>query len=135
MPGGRCHYRLTLADALAAHETALTYGGVPGIISLALVQSAIERPYSGYYRSMPAKAAALIESTARNHGFTDGNKRTCLLLLGVLLDRSGYQFVPGRAADGDALEAMVVAVADGRMAYAAILAWIKPRIRRQPRTR
>lgn len=133
MRSGRRHYRLTLSDALAAHEAALRRGGREGVINLNLVRSAIERPYSGYYRAMPAKAAALVESVARNHGFTDGNKRTCLLLLGVLLDRSGYQFIPGRAADGPALEAMVIDVADGRMTYAQIEAWIKPRIRKKPR--
>jgi death-on-curing protein len=115
---------------MAAHEAALAYGGRLGVINLPSIRSAIERPYSGYYRRMPAKAAALVESVARNHGFTDGNKRTCLLLLGVLLDRSGYQFT--QAADGPALEAMVLAVADGAMAYADICEWIAARIERKP---
>lgn len=43
------HYRLTLADALTAHDEALKFGGRDGIGSLHLIQSALSRPYSGYH--------------------------------------------------------------------------------------
>lgn len=79
-----------MGDALEAHNTAIKYGGLPGILNLSLVESAISRPYNGYCRPIRKKTAALIESVCRNHGFADGNKRTCLLLLVLLLDRSGY---------------------------------------------
>jgi len=85
---------LTIADALSAHEEALKLPGLPGVIDLSRVQSAIGRPYSGYHRNIQKKAAALVESMARNHGFVDGNKRTTLLLLHMLLVRSGYALVP-----------------------------------------
>ena len=65
-----------------------------GIASLPLIESAISRPYSGYYKRIEYKAAALVESMARNHGFTDGNKRTTLLLLVTLLEWSSYRLSP-----------------------------------------
>ena len=81
MPTGRRHYRLTLADALSAHERALRFGGRPGVVNLGSIESAIARPYSGYHRAIGRKAAALVESMVGNHGFADGNKRTTLILL------------------------------------------------------
>jgi death-on-curing protein len=37
------------------------------------------------------KAAALTEALARNHGFVDGNKRTAVYAMDLLLTRSGYK--------------------------------------------
>lgn len=73
-----------------------------------------------------------MHSVARNHGFADGNKRTCLLLLGLLLDRSGYRLErDGSAETNEAVEEMIVAVAEGEMNFEDIEAWMKLRIRRQ----
>ena len=55
------------------------------------VLSAIGRPYTGYYRRIEKKAAALFQSVAGGHGFNDGNKRTAVLLVDLLLERSGYR--------------------------------------------
>ena len=133
MPSGKEHYRLRLADALHAHDTALKYGGVRGIVKIGSVQSAIARPYSGYYRPISRKAAALVESVCRNHGFADGNKRTCVLLLDLLLERSDYHLVPVEDEDiDDALELLTRSVADGQMSLEQIEEWAKARIKRKP---
>jgi len=134
LPGGRRHYRLTLADALDAHHRALGTGGRPGIPNLHLVQSAIDRPYNGYYRPIAHKAAALVHSTATNHGFADGNKRTALILLHTLLIRSGYQLVP---AQGDrsldqAAEDMLIAVVTHELSFDGLVDWLKRRLERLP---
>jgi len=50
LPKGKRHYRVTLADILEAHETALEYGGAQGITNFSSIESAIGRPYTGYYR-------------------------------------------------------------------------------------
>lgn len=55
------------------------------------IQSAIARPYSGYFRHIHEKAAALVHGVVSNHGFVDGNKRTALYLLNLLVTRSGYK--------------------------------------------
>jgi len=118
-----------LGDALKAHEIAIKYGGLPGILNLSLVESAISRPYNGYYRPIRKKAAALIESVCRNHGFTDGNKRTCLFLLMLLLDRSGYGLArPGGEDRNKATEDMLVRVAQGKMTFAEIEEWVRVRL-------
>jgi death-on-curing protein len=118
-----------LGDALEAHETAISYGGVSGIISLPLVQSAIGRPYSGYYRPIRKKAAALVESLCRNHGFADGNKRTCLLLLMLMLDRSGYALTRlGNESKNQATEDMLLSVAKGSMNFSQIEEWVGRRL-------
>ena len=131
MPSGRKHYRLTLTDALSAHETALTFGGLPGGLNIALVESALGRPYNGYYSSIYKKAAALVDSMSKNHGFLDGNKRTTLLLLHILLARSGYLLVSiGRESIDIAVEDMILDVVNHKMTFDGVVTWFKARIRR-----
>ncbi|WP_408642457.1 type II toxin-antitoxin system death-on-curing family toxin [Sinorhizobium chiapasense] len=108
----RRHYRLTLADAITAHDEALTYGGLEGVSSLHLIESALARPYSGYHRPIAQKAAALLHSMVGNHGFADGNKRTAWLLVEILIDRSGYKLdIP----DDEPVDDLVVAAAAGEI--------------------
>lgn len=118
-------YRVTLADALTAHDEALTYGGRDGITSLDLIESALGRPYSGYHRTISKKAAALLQSMVKNHGFVDGNKRTAWLLVELLIVRSGY--VLG-VAEAERIDDFVVAVASGEVEMAAIEEWFRARI-------
>lgn len=134
MQSGRRHYRLKFSDAIEAHNEALEYGGAPGILNEANIRSAIGRPYSGYYRSIHKKAAALVHSVCLNHGFTDGNKRTSVLLLATLLDRSGYHLKPVRGEDlNNALEDLVANVAQRLMDFEDIHDWMTERIKRKPR--
>lgn len=130
MPRSKRHYRLTLADALSAHERALEHGGRKGIPNLSLVESAIARPYSGYYRRIEKKLAALVESVATNHGFADGNKRTSILLMHTLLTKSGYRLVAnhGDGALQDAAEKMVLSVVNHEMTYEELVAWFRLRL-------
>jgi death-on-curing protein len=116
-----------LDEALAAHDLVLTrYGGLPGILDVGLVESAIARPYCGYYRSMPHKGAALIHSLALNHGFLDGNKRTAVYMLGVLLANSGYALRLERA--NKEIEEMILATAEHRIGFDDIVVWMKARL-------
>jgi len=105
---------------------------LPGVPNLALVESAIARPYSGYYRPIERKAAAPVQSVASNHGFADGNKRTALILLYTLLLRSGFQLHPSHASEPitEAVEDMILCVAEGRMRFDEIVDWFKLRIKR-----
>jgi death-on-curing protein len=118
---------VTLRDVLDAHQRALETGGAPGILSVDALHSAIGRPYSGYYRHIWSKAAALTHSLVTNHGFTDGNKRTALLAVHLLVERSGWRFVPGTE---DEIDEMLVAVAKGDMRLADIETWYRSRLRR-----
>jgi death-on-curing protein len=91
-----------------------------------LVQSAIARPYDGYHRSIAGKAAALVESVSRNHGFADGNKRTSLILLTLLLTRSGFKLL----ATNEEAENMVVDVVTKQLTFNELVAWFRVRIRK-----
>lgn len=125
----RRHYRLTLDDALDAHDLALQFGGGrPGELNRGSIESAIGRPYSGYHRPIRRKAAALVESMAGNHGFADGNKRTTLILLGLLLGRSGYRL----NASNHEVEEMILSVAKGELNFDGIHDWLKERVERKP---
>lgn len=122
---GRSHYKITLADAIEAHDLALSFGGRPGLSSLHLVESAINRPYSGYHRPIHKKSAALLQSVVSNHGFVDGNKRTAWLLTELLIDRSGYRLdIP----DDAPIDDLVVNVASGATDFDELSEWFRDRL-------
>jgi prophage maintenance system killer protein len=70
---------------------------------------------------------------ARNHGFNYGNKRTSLILLNLLLDRSGYRLEPVDDRE-DINRAAVDFIADcvvrDHLPVEQIAEWLKARIRR-----
>jgi len=113
---------LTLADALVAHEEALSYGGRPGIVSIHLIESALARPYSGYHPKIWQKAAVVLHGFVSNHGFTDGNKRTALLLTELMVTRSGYELT---LAPGTSIDDLVVDVAAGHIGLDELQAFFR----------
>jgi death-on-curing protein len=122
-----------LGDVLDAHQRALETGGRAGILNADAIHSAIGRPYSGYYHRIWSKAAALTHSLVTNHGFVDGNKRTALLAVHLLVERSGWTFLPGTEND---IDEMLVSVATGNMTVAEIQSWYRARLRStRPRRR
>jgi len=130
LPSGKRHYRLTLAEALSAHDRALRTGGLSGIRSVPEIESAIGRPYSGYYRPIEQKAAALVESMSGNHGFVDGNKRTTIILTHLLLSKSGYQLKPlltDRSLDVS-MEELVLAAVCHELGFKQIVRWFEERL-------
>ena len=93
------------------------------------IEAAIARPYSGYYRAIARKAAALTHSLALNHGFVDANKRTTVYVVHLLLTRSGYRFsISDPQTLNDALEEMIVAVVEHRMSFDDLVIWFKARL-------
>ena len=130
MPSGKRHHRLTFAEALSAHDRALRTGGLPGIRNVHQIESAIGRPYSGYYRPIAKKASALVESMSGNHGFVDGNKRTTIILTHLLLSKSGYQLKPLRTDKSldVAMEKMVLAAVCHELDFKKIVRWFEDRL-------
>lgn len=122
-----------MGDALSAHREALRFGGLPGIHDLRLVDSAIARPYCGYYPRIAQKAAALVQSVAMNHGFTDGNKRTTLILLNLFLSKSGYELAPANPTrSNQEIETMILAVVRRQLGFADLVQWFERRLKRRP---
>lgn len=116
---------MTLADAITAHDEALTFGGRDGVSNLGLIESALGRPYSGYHRPIYRKAAALLHSMVGNHGFIDGNKRTAWLVVEILVDRSGFNLA---IADDERIDDLVVSVADGTLDFDDLCVWFRDRL-------
>lgn len=90
-----------------------------------LLSSAIARPRSGFggvdvYETVPEKAAALLESVARNHALLDGNKRTAWMLTLAFLSRNGlrHTMTPNEAFE------YVVGVASSTIDLDESTAWI-----------
>jgi len=81
---------------------------------------------------MARKAAALVQSVSTNHGFTDGNKRTTIILTHLLVSRSGYKIVPLNS-DGPldaAMENLVLAFVRHELTFDQLIAWFKARLSR-----
>ena len=96
------------------------------------MESAIARPYCGYYPRIAQKAAALVQSVATNHGFSDGNKRTALILLNLFLFKSGYDLVAARGERLDeAVETVILGAVTHRLSFDDLVAWFSQQLAKQ----
>jgi death-on-curing protein len=84
---------LSVDEVLAIHQKLLDrFGGLSGVRDLGLLESALHRPRTGYYRDLVEMAAALFESLLMNHPFVDGNKRVAFFAADVFLRLNGWRF-------------------------------------------
>ena len=91
MPGNEILH-LTVEEVLAIHQRLLDrFGGPPGVRDLGLLESALYRPRTGYYRDLAEIATALFESLLMNHPFIDGNKRVAFFATDVFLRLNGWK--------------------------------------------
>lgn len=88
------------------------------------ILSAIARPYHGYHRLIYQKVAALLHGIVSNHGFVDGNKRTALYLVELMVQRSGYEFVE----DDMEIVETITSVARGETSYEELAEWFRERL-------
>lgn len=85
---------VTTADSLFFHKQLIEqYGGAPGVRDVGALESALQRPQTGYYGTIFEEAAALLESLVQNHPFLDGNKRVAFAVVDVFLRINGYTIV------------------------------------------
>ncbi|WP_369023184.1 type II toxin-antitoxin system death-on-curing family toxin [Nocardia cyriacigeorgica] len=110
---------LTLVELLNLAERL----GTPDVRDYGLLQSALARPQASVfgqdaYPDVWQKAAALMESIARNHGLIDGNKRLAWYATWVFLHLNGYPLDTGF--DVDAAERFVLDVCQGLLDIPAI---------------
>jgi len=83
---------LSLDEAVEIHSVLIVrFGGPKGVRDLGLLESALYRPQTGYYKSLNEMAAALFESLIKNHPFVDGNKRVAFFATDVFLRMNGYK--------------------------------------------
>ena len=67
------------------------FGGESGVRDVGLLESALYRPQTGYYRDLTEKAAALFESLLKNHPSVDGNKRVAFFGTDVFLRLNSWK--------------------------------------------
>lgn len=83
---------LTLDEVLSIHERLIeAFGGPRGVRDPGLLESALFRPQTGYYRDLAEMAGALFESLLMNHPFVDGNKRVAFFATDVFLRLNGWK--------------------------------------------
>jgi death on curing protein len=128
LPTSSYHYVITIDDVIDLHDALVRqFGGLKGIRDRALIESAVGRPYTGYYPTVEEKGAAILESLSCNHGFVDGNKRTALLTLYVFLVRSGYILPGGESLNAEA-EKLVLDLVEHRIKFDHVVVWLKARV-------
>lgn len=91
---------LSVDEVLAIHERLTErFGGTGGLRDPGLLESALYRPRTGYYRDLAQMATALFESLLMNHPFVDGNKRVAFFATDVFLRLNGWKLAvdPGDA--------------------------------------
>lgn len=101
-------------------------GGAHGVRDIGLLQSAVARPRATFdgnelYPDIFLKAAAIMESLARNHPFLDGNKRTAISATGVFLAINGLRL----EATQKELVRFSLDMAVGKLSNAAVVEWLK----------
>ncbi len=112
----------TLEEILFLHCALVSrFGGVAGVRDLGLIESALARPRSGYYETLAAQAAALLQSFALNHAFIDGNKRIAFAACAVFLDLNGH-YLSVSAAEGERF--LINGVIGNRVELEGITTWI-----------
>lgn len=117
---------LSLEEALAIHSRlAEEFGGGADVRDLGLLESALFRPQSGYYESLPEMAAALFESLIINHPFVDGNKRVAFFATDVFLRLNGWKFQVEAA---ETRRYLVGLLDQGSCDYSSLLRWIRDSI-------
>lgn len=116
--------------AYAVHENQLaTHGGLDGIRDLSAVESALATPQQldNYGNPKPDAAdlaAAYAFGLLRNHGFSDGNKRTAWVVARVFLADNGFKL---QFSSIEAIRAMEAA-AGGSLSEQELAQWFRQRI-------
>lgn len=110
---------------LALHDEQIAeHGGLSGIRDLALVESALGRPLNlAAYGNPDAAdlAAAYAFGLARNHPFSDGNKRTAAVVALTFLLLNDVQFAITEAE----LVVMTLALAAGDLSEDEVARWFR----------
>jgi len=114
--------------ALAIHDRQLAeHGGPSGVRDHGLLESALAKPVNkwGYGENdLCALAAAYAFGVARNHPFTDGNKRTAWVLARTFLVLNDRQL----AFDREDAIAAVQSLAAGELSESDLTAWFREHI-------
>jgi death-on-curing protein len=105
------------------------FGGAGGVRDPGLLESALYRPQTGYYRDLAEMAAALFESLLLNHPFVDGKKRVAFFATDVFLRLNGYRL----DVEAEAANSFLTGLLDaGHCDLVNLFPWIREAIARNP---
>ena len=122
---------LTLEDVLHVAQRVL---GQVDVRDMGLLEAAVGRPQASAfgkdaYGDIHEKAAALVQSIARNHALVDGNKRLALASVLAFYGMNGFQ---ARMSNDQAYE-LIMAVATGELTGVPVIARrLRRSVRRAP---
>jgi len=127
---------LSREEVVAIHELQLEqHGGLSGLRDAGALESALALPrHQWHYKaadSVVACAAAYGFAIAKNHAFSDGNKRTAFQTMFVFLALNGVDLV---ASEPDAVITMLD-IATGEMDEAALAGWLRANTKARRRRR
>ena len=112
---------LTIDDALRVLDRFGLHPRDAGLLASALARPATTVFGADAYPELELKAAAMLESLARNHALVDGNKRTAWTLMVLFLWVNGYR----HDMDTDTAFDLVLGVARGELELADAAAVIR----------
>ena len=111
-------------------KTLARFGGAEGLRDEGLLESALARPRNAFHydgqKDIAALAASYAFGLARDHPFTDGNKRMAFMAMGLFLRINEWEL------DCDIVEAIqaMMALAGGEIDEDQFAAWLKRNIKR-----
>jgi death-on-curing protein len=111
---------------LAIHDELLAqHGGLPGLRDAGLLESALSRARDRWAYKETVDLCDCASSygfaIARNHAFSDGNKRTAFQSMYTFLGLNGQDIV----ARESAVVMIMVGVADGTVSESELAAWLR----------
>ena len=118
---------LRLEDVLFIHANQIDrFGGTHGLRDPGLLEAALFRPQTGYYKSVIEQAAALWESLSQNHPFIDGNKRVAFAATFVFLSINNIELT---ASDQQAQQFLLDLYQRSALNYDVLLSWLREHTR------
>lgn len=118
---------LLVEDVLAIHSDLIErFGGAQGVRDPGLLEAALFRPQTGYYKSLLDEAAALWESLSQNHPFIDGNKRVAFASTYVFLAINDVEIT---ASDEVATREIMALYEAGEIEFSTLRAWLQKNTR------
>lgn len=118
---------LTKEEVLRLHEKLLEKtGGLPGVRDMGMLESAVLNCMQTFnetelYPTVLEKSARTAFSICKNHPFNDGNKRTAILTMLVILKLNSINLTYSQKELID----LGLGIADGSVNYENIVEWIK----------
>lgn len=122
MPDNPTVLFLSTDEVLEIHAALIErFGGKAGVRDLGLLESALFRPGTGYYKDLVEMASALFESLIMNHAFVDGNKRVAFFVTDIFLRLNGYKL----KVDGKEAHRFLIGLLEAHQCnYEHLLPWV-----------